>query len=56
MKRILWYLNDTTDHGLQFSHQSDAVLHAYTNVAFNSLSAFSDVDWAGFPDNHQSTG
>ena len=44
VKRIIRYLYDTSDHGLQITHQSDSTLHAYTDAKFNSLSAFSDAD------------
>lgn len=56
VKGILRYLLGTADHGLRISHKSDATLHAYTDAAFNSLSAFSDADWAGCPDDRRSTG
>ncbi|KAL4569482.1 hypothetical protein LXL04_025120 [Taraxacum kok-saghyz] len=56
VKRILRYLHGTSDHGLRINHNSDAVLHAYTDAKFNSLSAFSDADWAGCPDDRRSTG
>lgn len=56
MKRILRYLHGTCDHGLHITHQSDAVLQAYSDVTFNSLSAFSDADWAGCPNDRRSTG
>ncbi|KAD4178801.1 hypothetical protein E3N88_27392 [Mikania micrantha] len=50
VKRILRYLQGTSDQGLLLSHQSITQLHAYTDTDFNSLSAFSDADWAGCPD------
>ncbi|KAJ0542271.1 putative RNA-directed DNA polymerase [Helianthus annuus] len=56
VKRILRYLLGTVDHTLLFSQSSTTVLHAYTDAAFNSLSAFSDADWAGCPDDRRSTG
>jgi hypothetical protein len=56
VKRILRFLHGTADHGLLVSHLSSNVLHAYTDAAFNSLNAFSDVDWAGCPDDRRSTG
>ena len=56
VKRILRYLHGTTNHGLLISQSSSSVLHAYTVAAFNSLSSFSDADWAGCPDDHRSTG
>ena len=46
VKRILRYLHGTSNHGLLISQSSSSVLHAYTDAAFNSLSAFSDADWA----------
>lgn len=55
-KQILHYLCDTSDHGLFLSHSSPSMLHAYTNAEFNSMSAFSDADWAGCPDDYRSTG
>lgn len=54
-KRILCYLHGTTSHSLLISRSSSSVLHAYTDVAFNALSAFSDADWAGCPDDRRST-
>lgn len=56
VKRILRYLNGINDHGLRFSYQSYSIVHAYTDVAFKSLSAFFDTDWAGFPNNLWSIG
>lgn len=56
VKRILRYLQGTTSHGLLISRSSSSVLHAYTDAAFNTLSAFSDADWAGCPDDRRSTG
>ncbi|KAI3669008.1 hypothetical protein L6452_40227 [Arctium lappa] len=56
VKRILRYLHGTASHGLLISRSSSSVLHAYTDVAFNSLSAFFDADWAGCPDDRRSTG
>lgn len=56
VKRILRYLQGTASHGLLISRSSPSVLHAYTDAAFNSLSAFSDADWAGCPDDRRSTG
>lgn len=55
MKRILRYLHGTSDHGLGITHQSAPILHAYTDASFNSLSAFSDADWVGYPDDCRST-
>ena len=45
VKRILRYLQGTKDHGLQLG-KSDSML----------VSAFSDADWAGCPDDRRSTG
>ncbi|XP_040996025.1 uncharacterized mitochondrial protein AtMg00810-like [Juglans microcarpa x Juglans regia] len=45
VKRILWYLKFSINHGLFFAKQYGAVLHAY-----------SDADWADYPDNRRSTG
>lgn len=45
VKRILRYLHDTTNFGLSFT-KSGSLL----------LSAFSDADWAGNPDDRRSTG
>ncbi|KAD6796180.1 hypothetical protein E3N88_07076 [Mikania micrantha] len=56
VKRILRYLKGTSNQGLLLSHKSSSQLHAYTDTAFNSLSAFSDADWAGCPDDRRSTG
>lgn len=44
IKRILCYLNHTCHFGLHFTSSSAC-----------SLSAFSDVDWAGCPDDRRST-
>ncbi|KAJ0600057.1 putative RNA-directed DNA polymerase [Helianthus annuus] len=56
VKRILRYLKGTATHGLLLKQQSPPVLHAYTDASFNNLSAFSDADWAGCPDDRRSTG
>ena len=56
VKRILRYLQGTTNHGLLISRCSSSVLHAYIDDAFNFLSAFSDADWAGCLDDRRSTG
>lgn len=56
VKRILRYLKGTSTHGLLIQHHSGTTLHAYTDSAFNNLSAFSDADWAGCPDDRRSTG
>ncbi|KAK1415763.1 hypothetical protein QVD17_31549 [Tagetes erecta] len=56
VKRILRYLRGTSDYGLLFKHNSGTLLHAYTDSDFHSLSAFSDADWAGCPDDRRSTG
>ncbi|KAJ9550950.1 hypothetical protein OSB04_014995 [Centaurea solstitialis] len=56
VKRILRYLHGTANHGLLISRSSSSTLHAYTDVEFNSLSAFSDADWVGCPDDRRSTG
>lgn len=45
VKRILRYLHDTIDMGLRF-----------TRTGYSRLSAFSDADWAGNPDDCRSTG
>jgi hypothetical protein len=45
MKRILRYLQGTTSLGLRLSKSSST-----------SVSAFSDADWAGCPDDRRSTG
>jgi hypothetical protein len=45
MKHILRYLKHTLFHGLRLRRHSPAQLHAY-----------SDVDWAGCPDDRRSTG
>ncbi|KAD6454838.1 hypothetical protein E3N88_09544 [Mikania micrantha] len=52
VKRILRYLHGTSDHGLLLSHKSASHLHAYTDA----VNAYSDVDWAGCPDDRRSTG
>ncbi|GJX06244.1 putative RNA-directed DNA polymerase [Tanacetum coccineum] len=56
VKRILRYLRGTSDYGLLIKHNSGSVLHAYTDSHDSSLSAFSDADWAGCPDDCRSTG
>jgi hypothetical protein len=45
VKRILRYLHATMDFGLRFSRRGSSL-----------LSAFSDADWAGNPDDRRSTG
>ena len=45
VKRILRYLKGTMSTGLKF-----------TKSTFNVVSAFSDADWAGCPDDRRSTG
>jgi hypothetical protein len=44
MKRILLYLQGTSDYGLLLRHSSSSDLVVYT-----------DADWAGCPDTHCST-
>jgi hypothetical protein len=56
VKRILRYLKGTISHGLLIQQNSSQVLHAYADSTFNNLSAFSDADWAGDPDDRRSTG
>nr|GEX05280.1 hypothetical protein [Tanacetum cinerariifolium] len=56
VKRILRYLRGTFDYRLLIKHNSGSVLHAYTDSHDSSLSAFSDADWAGCPDDCRSTG
>ncbi|KAJ9547126.1 hypothetical protein OSB04_019669 [Centaurea solstitialis] len=56
VKRILRYLQGTADYGLRIMHDSETILHAYTDSAYNSLTGFFDADWAGFPDDRRSTG
>lgn len=46
VKRILRYLHGTDTYGLRFTHDSPTILHAYTDSAYNSLTGFSDADWA----------
>ncbi|KAM0072744.1 putative RNA-directed DNA polymerase [Helianthus debilis subsp. tardiflorus] len=53
VKRILRYLRVTSDFGLLLHHKSASLLHAYTDA---SLTAYSDSDWAGCPDDRRSTG
>ncbi|KAJ9551850.1 hypothetical protein OSB04_015895 [Centaurea solstitialis] len=55
VKRILRYLKGTVSHGLLIQQQSSHLLHAYADSTHNSLSAFSDADWAGCPDDRRST-
>ncbi|XP_071719521.1 uncharacterized mitochondrial protein AtMg00810-like [Rutidosis leptorrhynchoides] len=47
VKRILRYLQGTTNYGLRFIHDSGTVLHDYTDSTYNSLTSFSDADWSG---------
>ncbi|KAL9992629.1 putative RNA-directed DNA polymerase [Helianthus debilis subsp. tardiflorus] len=54
VKRILRYLHGTSNHGLLISSSSSSILHAYTDA--HNLTAFSDSDWAGCPDDRRSTG
>ncbi|KAJ9553489.1 hypothetical protein OSB04_017534 [Centaurea solstitialis] len=56
VKHILRYLQGTADYGLRILHDSGTILHAYTDSAYNSLTGFSDADWAGCPDDRRSTG
>lgn len=56
VKRILRYLKGTVTHGLLIQQHSAPVLHAYADSTYNTLSAFSDADWAGCPDDRRSTG
>ncbi|KAD1865828.1 hypothetical protein E3N88_42185 [Mikania micrantha] len=51
VKRILRYLQGTSDFGLWLHHNSGSHLQAYTDAY---LQAFSD--WAGCPDDRRSTG
>lgn len=44
VKRLLCYLKQTIQHGLQFQKSS-----------INSIQAFSDADWAGSRDDRRST-
>ncbi|KAD0157053.1 hypothetical protein E3N88_44702 [Mikania micrantha] len=53
VKRILRYLQGTSDFGLWLHHNSGSHLQAYTDAY---LQAFSDADWAGCPDDRRSTG
>ncbi|KAJ9547783.1 LOW QUALITY PROTEIN: hypothetical protein OSB04_020326 [Centaurea solstitialis] len=55
VKRILWYLKGTVSRSLLIQQQSSHLLHAYADLTHNSLSAFSDTDWAGCPDDRRST-
>ena len=48
--QILWYLQGIISHGLLFKHDFATLLHTYTDATFTHLTTFSDVDWAGFPD------
>ena len=57
VKRILRYLWGTSDYGLRLMHASSNILHAYTDSSdYNSLTGFSDADWAGCPNDRRSTG
>ncbi|GJU15001.1 uncharacterized mitochondrial protein-like protein, partial [Tanacetum coccineum] len=48
--QILCYLRGTSNYGLHIKHNLGSVLHAYTDSHDSSLSAFSDADWTGCPD------
>lgn len=54
VKWILRYLQGTSHYGLVIQHKSSSILYAYTDAHF--INAFSDVDWAGCPDECRSTG
>ncbi|KAJ0806767.1 putative RNA-directed DNA polymerase [Helianthus annuus] len=56
VKRILRYLQGTSNYGLLITQASTSILHAYTDAHSPSLNAFSDADWAGCPDDRRSTG
>ncbi|KAM0000492.1 putative RNA-directed DNA polymerase [Helianthus debilis subsp. tardiflorus] len=56
VKRILRYLQGSLNHGLLFRRSSGSTLHAYTDANYRSLTAYSDADWAGCPDDRRSTG
>ncbi|KAD7116530.1 hypothetical protein E3N88_03798 [Mikania micrantha] len=56
VKRILRYLKGTISYGLLVQQNSSPVLHAYADATFNTLTAFTDADWAGCPDDRRSTG
>lgn len=56
VKRILRYLQGTSDHGLLIQHDSGSILHAHIDSYASFLTAFSDADWASFPDDRRSTG
>jgi hypothetical protein len=45
IKHILCYVNGTLDMGL----------HILAHSPLMSLTAYSDADWAGYPDSHRST-
>ena len=56
VKRILRYLQGTSSYGLRLKQQSDLTVHAYTDSSAPPITAFSDADWAGCPDDRRSTG
>lgn len=59
VKRILRYLQGSLDHGLFIQRSSGSTLHAYTDAHHQHdrpLTAYSDADWAGCPDDRRSTG
>ncbi|XP_035842850.1 uncharacterized mitochondrial protein AtMg00810-like [Helianthus annuus] len=56
VKRILRYLKGSISHGLLIQQHSESALHAYADSTHPNLSAFSDADWAGCPDDRRSTG
>jgi hypothetical protein len=56
VKRILRYLKGSVKHGLLIKQASATVLHAYTDATMHDITAYSDADWAGCPDNRRSTG
>lgn len=58
-KRILRYLHITGAYGMLICQTSNTQLHAFTDSHWkgtDNLTAFSDANWVGDPDDRRSTG
>lgn len=56
VKRIVRYLKGTSGFGLRLTPSSDTTIHAYGDATSPLVTAYSDADWAGCPDDRRSTG